>query len=1268
MYLEGDRIEVPILSEEAYLIQQKGSWSIRLPYLLYSPDSKDITVNKMMRIAHRKQKTAAYLCFMEGDESWKTYRRYSYPSHSFTIGSAEDDDICTAHAFIGPSQYVVDPSSHKISASRGGLIYVSGHAFRGESIYEPGDVLECFGLRIVFHEKFMMINHTAGLCHHLNPYANNRSFRPCPDDTFHLVNEPYVIPEARTEVKIEEAPVISQDNGRSLLFSIGPSLMMSSASLSSGIMSVYLGYMNGREIIELLPMVMLPGIMLISTLLWNPLQILSDRRKKKKETEERNSSYQQDLWDLLRGVNEFSASYKETMNSLFPDSHELLARLSDSDHVCTLDSDQIMLRIGTSAQLLQIDVNEPKGIRRNDETIRRMVADFRDLAQSPCEVPAVISLNQYPHVVIDDDAMHLCEYLIGQIAFSYESSDVGIAVLCTKRFLEENRWLLDVPHIYTDSDLRMLLCDMGDISELLNLCASENRRLICFNLINAEIRTDVFLCEIRFPQRAEQVRCDLRVNIEKDGWIVHDFISRKKYSLSIEDRPAKLAKCFHRLPLRLTDRKITGGFSFLEMYGCTNVMQLEIQERWSSSQINTAIKALLGCTGKGEDIILDLHEKRDGPHGLIAGTTGSGKSELILTMILSLAVSYSPKDLQFLLIDFKGGSSLNSLTNKDHRLPHVTGTLSNLDAEDMERVLVQFGLECRSREALLRSMSMATGKPVMNVSDYRRMWTKESRLPYPCELVIIVDEFAELKKEQPEFLNELISIARVGRSLGIHLILSTQKPAGVVTDQIWSNSKFKICLKVSEKQDSQEMIHCHDASYIRDPGCFYLLSEDRLSYGRSGYVQARYSENSQSVVLYDMMHRIYADSARDLPKGEPEINLIIDAVNEVYSRHEKVGPLWKPPVGTVTWNDVDRPLAFGLIDDYFSNRTIQLCLEERSTHGFVSSDLNERMHLTMNLLYAIFSDLNQEDEIFVIDDLNALNDMDVMKAPQLIDVFASDDAERCSSFYELLEKRKNSQTRTFVIINDISRHYEENGSYREKLMKLAERSGQYNLCMVLCAGGSGNFSYREMSHLTHKYCLKTSSVQEVQSFMMTSSKTTVSKKHHGLAGSGPLLSFCLCETDAEMLNDAAERLAGKYGTEKKTVLPHMPAIISSKDCTEEGMPLGILRRNYQWISLKPEEKLCVTASNMNILDDFVCYLQKFESDIDTVFPSSKRITAVMTDQLSAFDSREYGDTYFLFLNDAFRNQYRVHTTLKTRSEESILYRRGRTEVIRTAEE
>ena len=1268
MYLEGDRIEVPILSEAAYLIQQKGSWSIRLPYLLYSPDTKEITVNKMMRIAHRKQKTAAYLCFMDGDESWKTYRRYSYPSHRFTIGSSRDDDICTAHAFIGPSQYVIDPDSRMISASNGGLIYVGSHACSGQCTYEPGDVLECFGLRIVFHKKFMMINCTAGLHHHLNLYANERSYRPCSDDTYHLVNEPYVIPEARTEVKIEEAPMISEDRGRSLLFSIGPSLMMSSASLSSGIMSVYLGYMNGREIIELLPMVMLPGIMLLSTLLWNPLQIISDRRKKKKETEERNSCYQQDLWDLLAGINEFSASYRETMNSLFPDSYRLYERLSESDNLCTLDSDQIMLRIGTSSQLLEIDVNEPKGIRMNDETIRRMVNDFRDLAQAPYEVPAVISLNQYPHVVIDDDAMHLCEYLIGQIAFGYESCDVGIAVLCTRQFLEENRWLLDVPHIYTDSDLRMILCDMGDISELMNLCASDSRRLICFNLINAEIRTDVFMCEIRFPQRAEQVRCDLRVNIEKDGWIVHDFIFRKKYSLCIEDKPAKLAPCFHRLPLRLTDRKITGGFSFLEMYGCTSVMQLEIQERWGSSQINTSIQALLGCTGKGEDIILDLHEKRDGPHGLIAGTTGSGKSELILTMILSLAVSYSPKDLQFLLIDFKGGSSLNSLTNKDHRLPHVTGTLSNLDAEDMERVLVQFGLECRSREALLRSMSMVTGKPVMNVSDYRRMWTKDSNLPYPCELVIIVDEFAELKKEQPEFLNELISIARVGRSLGIHLILSTQKPAGVVTDQIWSNSKFKICLKVSEKQDSQEMIHCHDASFIRDPGCFYLLSEDRLSYGRSGYVQAGYSENSQSVVLYDMMHRIYADSARDLPKGEPEINLIIDAVNDVYSSHEKVGPLWKPPLSTVAWDDVQSPLAFALIDDYFNNKTIPLCLQEGFVHGFISSDLKERIHLTMNLLYAIFRDIKNDDEVFVIDDLSALSETNAMKAPQLIDVFASDDTDRCRSFYDLLEKRKNSNTRTFVIINDISRHYEENGDYRARLMKLAERSGQYNLCLVLCAGGSGSFSYREMSHLTHKYCLRTSSVQEVQSFMMTSAKTIVSKKHHGFAGNGPLLSFGLCETDEKLLNAAAAKLEIEYGTEKRTFLPHMPETISSKDCTEEGIPLGILRRNYRWLSLKQNEKLCVTASDENILDAFTEYLGKFESDIDTVFPSAKRVTAVLTDQLTSFDSREYSDVYFLFLKDAFRSQYRVHTSLKPVSGESILYHRGRTEVIRTAEE
>ena len=159
---------------------------------------------------------------------------------------------------------------------------------------------------------------------------------------------------------------------------------------------------------------------------------------------------------------------------------------------------------------------------------------------------------------------------------------------------------------------------------------------------------------------------------------------------------------------------------------------------------------------------------------MIAGTTGSGKSETIQSYILSLAVNFHPHDVAFLLIDYKGGGMANLF--KD--LPHLLGTITNLDGAQSMRALA---LSMR-RSIVGRRLFGQYG--VNHINQYQKKFKLgEATEPLP-HLFLISDEFAELKVNQPDFIKELVSIARVGRSLGVHLILATQKPSGVVDDQI----------------------------------------------------------------------------------------------------------------------------------------------------------------------------------------------------------------------------------------------------------------------------------------------------------------------------------------------------------------------------------------------------------------------------------------------------------------------------------------------------
>ena len=211
-------------------------------------------------------------------------------------------------------------------------------------------------------------------------------------------------------------------------------------------------------------------------------------------------------------------------------------------------------------------------------------------------------------------------------------------------------------------------------------------------------------------------------------------------------------------------------------------------------------------------ILLDLHDKAHGPHGLVAGTTGSGKSELLQTYILSMAALYHPYEVGFVIIDFKGGGMANQF--KD--LPHMMGRITNIDGKEINRSLRSIKAELNKRQRLFAEAG------VNHIDNYIIKVRKgEVKIPLP-HLILIVDEFAELKAEQPDFMKELISAARIGRSLGVHLILATQKPSGQVDEQIWSNSRFKLCLKVQSPQDSNEVLKSPLAAEIKEPGRAYL--------------------------------------------------------------------------------------------------------------------------------------------------------------------------------------------------------------------------------------------------------------------------------------------------------------------------------------------------------------------------------------------------------------------------------------------------------------
>jgi len=260
----------------------------------------------------------------------------------------------------------------------------------------------------------------------------------------------------------------------------------------------------------------------------------------------------------------------------------------------------------------------------------------------------------------------------------------------------------------------------------------------------------------------------------------------------------------------------------------------------------------IGVKAGGVLFNLDMHETGHGPHGLVAGTTGSGKSELLQTIIISLAINYHPRDLVFVLIDYKGGGMADVFKG----MPHLVGTITNLEGNQTTRALLSIKSE------LLRRQKIFSEYDVNNIDKYQKLYysgNNKEHMPAIPHLIMIADEFAELKQDQPDFMKELVSATRVGRSLGVHLILATQKPAGVVDDQIWSNSKFKICLKVQDEADSKDVIKRPDASMIKEPGrAFIQVGNDEIfELFQSAYSGADYDPEDEMLKDENKAKRIY---------------------------------------------------------------------------------------------------------------------------------------------------------------------------------------------------------------------------------------------------------------------------------------------------------------------------------------------------------------------------------------------------------------------------
>lgn len=641
---------------------------------------------------------------------------------------------------------------------------------------------------------------------------------------------------SKEQIEILDPPAKPQKPKNNLLTRLLPSMGM---LVASGVMAFFGGAMIIMSVVS--------GLMAIVT---SVITLRESNKDFKKNSEDRVSKYNAYITNKRAEIEKIRQAEKATLDSLYISQEQEKKLFNDFSPSLfdrsSADDDFLCVKLGNGSVEANRSIKYKKQERLEVEDELQLLPeqvsrDYKYIVEAPvvCDFKAI---NAVGVVGSETYRFNLMKNIVIDLAARQYFSDVKMVFVAEEKNAEKISWLRMLPHVYNEeAKFRMLVTDSESKNIVFEYLYKEltyreqrkkfSERIVVFFYDECGFKNhpickfvdkakELGVTFVFFGEKIEDTPMGCSYIITETGneavlvSAADKNISTKfSYPVLSDDDAAKIISLLapvYSEEISL-EGSLTKSISMFEMLNIIAVDDLNLEERWSKSQVFKSMAAPIGVSKSGI-VSLDLHDKAHGPHGLVAGTTGSGKSEILQTYILSIATLFHPYEVGFVIIDFKGGGMVNQF--KD--LPHLLGAITNIDGKEIDRSLKSIKAELQKRQRLFAEAE------VNHIDKYiRKFKAGEVSTPLP-HLVLVVDEFAELKAEQPEFMKELISAARIGRSLGVHLILATQKPSGQVNEQIWSNSRFKLCLKVQSQEDSNEVLKSPLAAEIKEPGRAYL--------------------------------------------------------------------------------------------------------------------------------------------------------------------------------------------------------------------------------------------------------------------------------------------------------------------------------------------------------------------------------------------------------------------------------------------------------------
>jgi DNA segregation ATPase FtsK/SpoIIIE, S-DNA-T family len=398
-----------------------------------------------------------------------------------------------------------------------------------------------------------------------------------------------------------------------------------------------------------------------------------------------------------------------------------------------------------------------------------------------------------------------------------------------------------------------------------------------------------------------------------------------------------------------------------DLLGISDVATINPETAWQPRSPRDFLRVPIGLDDFGAPILLDLKESAQlgmGPHGICIGATGSGKSEMLRTLITALALSHPPEDLSMVLVDYKGGAAFAPFAG----LPHVAGIIDNLadDPQLTERARASINGEVVRRQELLRDAGS-----IPSISHYRELRSQRPELPPLPHLFVVIDEFGELLTAEPDFVDLLITIGRIGRSIGVHLLLSSQRIESGKLRGLDSYLSYRIGLRTFSESESSVVLDTPDAFHLPAIPGYGYLKVDTSVYRRfrSGYVSGPVAGAAAPVLEPDAQPQPLLlptfnglakpdrvdDAEAELTRPEIGRPLVAECVDRLRFAGRQVQPVWLPPLPSrlglsrvLTEEQSSRPadggllIPMGLLDDPAKQRQQPWLLDLNKGGGHIA--------------------------------------------------------------------------------------------------------------------------------------------------------------------------------------------------------------------------------------------------------------------------------------------------------------------------------------------